>query len=134
MNFTDVNYFAILVASLSSFMLGAVWYSKILFKNAWLENSGLTEQDLQLADPRLIFAGSFLLTFIASLVLALFLGQEAGIGESLGTGFAIGLFWVCSSLGLSYIFEQRPLKLFLINGSYYVMQFSLIGLILGLWP
>ncbi|MBQ4799084.1 DUF1761 domain-containing protein [Pseudoalteromonas sp. MMG006] len=134
MNFTDVNYFAILVASLSSFMLGAVWYSKILFKNAWLENSGLTEQDLQLADPRLIFAGSFLLTFIASLVLALFLGQEAGIGESLGTGFAIGLFWVCSSLGLSYIFEQRPLKLFLINGSYYVMQFSLMGLILGLWP
>ncbi|MBQ4857645.1 DUF1761 domain-containing protein [Pseudoalteromonas sp. MMG007] len=134
MNFTDVNYFAILVASLSSFMLGAVWYSKILFKNAWLENSGLTEQDLQLADPRLIFAGSFLLTFTASLVLALFLGQEAGIGESLGTGFAIGLFWVCSSLGLSYIFEQRPLKLFLINGSYYVMQFSLMGLILGLWP
>ncbi|MBE0384600.1 hypothetical protein PC2016_3394 [Pseudoalteromonas carrageenovora] len=134
MNFTEVNYFAILVASLSSFMLRGVWYSKVLFKNAWLESIGLTDLDLQSADPKLIFVGSFLLAFIAALVLALFLGKEAGIGESLGTSFAIGLFWVCSSLGLSYIFEQRPLKLFLINGSYHVLQFSLMGLILGLWP
>ena len=134
MNFTDVNYFAVLVASLSAFMLGGVWYSKLLFREGWLESIGLTNLDLQSADPKLIFGGSFILAFIAAFVLALFLGRETNVGESLGTGFAIGLFWVCSSLGLSYIFEQRPLKLFLINGSYHVLQFSLMGLILGLWP
>ncbi|GAB0109034.1 DUF1761 domain-containing protein [Pseudoalteromonas distincta] len=134
MNFTDVNYFAIFIAALSSFMLGGIWYSKVLFKNAWLESIGLTDLDLQSANPKLIFGGSFFLSFIAALFLSLFLGQEVGVGESIGTSFAIGLFWVSSSLGLSYIFEQRPLKLFLINSSYHVLQFSLMGLILGMWP
>ena len=55
MNLLDVDYFAILVAALSSFMLGGIWYSKALFKNAWLESIGLTDLDLQSANPKLIF-------------------------------------------------------------------------------
>ncbi|GAA61349.1 hypothetical protein P20652_3226 [Pseudoalteromonas sp. BSi20652] len=134
MNLSDVDYFAILVAALSSFMLGGVWYSKVLFKNAWLESIGLTEQDLQSANPKLIFGGSLFLVFVAALMLSLFLGKNSDIGEGIGTGFVIGLFWVSSSLGLSYIFEQRPVKLFLINGGYHILQFSLMGLILAMWP
>jgi hypothetical protein len=134
MNLLDVDYFAILVAALSSFMLGGVWYSKALFKNAWLESIGLTDLDLQSANPKLIFGGSFFFVFIAALMLSLFLGKDASLGESIGAGFIIGFFWIGSSLGLTYIFEQRPLKLFLINGGYHILQFSLMGLILGLWP
>ncbi|GAA68959.1 hypothetical protein P20429_3089 [Pseudoalteromonas sp. BSi20429] len=40
-------------------MLGGIWYSKALFKNAWLESIGLTDLDLQSANPKLIFGGSF---------------------------------------------------------------------------
>ena len=134
MNLLDVDYFAILVAALSSFMLGGIWYSKALFKNAWLESIGLTDLDLQSANPKLIFGGSFFLVFIAALMLSLFLGKDASLVECVGTGFVIGFFWISSSLGLSYIFEQRPLRLFLINGSYCILQFSLMGLILGIWP
>lgn len=134
MTFTDINFFAVLVAALSSFMLGGIWYSKALFKNAWLESIGLTELDLHSAKPTLIFGVSFFLAIVSACVLSLFLGKEAGIGEGAFTGFAIGLFWVGSSLGLSYIFEQRPIKLFLINGGYHTLQFSLMGLIIGVWP
>lgn len=134
MNSLDVNYFAILVAALSSFMLGGVWYSKALFKNAWLESIGLTDQDLQSANPKLIFCGSFSLVFTAAFMMSLFLGKNASLGESISTGFVIGFFWISSALGISYIFEQRPLKLFLINGGYHILQFSLMGLILGIWP
>lgn len=134
MNFSDVDYFAVLIAALSCFMLGGIWYSNRMFKQAWLESCGLTELDLQSADPKLIFGGSFLLSFIATFLLALFLGENPNVGESVGTGFIIGVFWVSSSLGLSYIFEQRPMKLFLINGSFHILQFSLMGLILGIWP
>jgi len=44
------------------------------------------------------------------------------------------LFWVGSSLGLSYIYEQRPIKLFIINAGYYTLQFTLMGFIIGVWP
>lgn len=134
MNFSDINYFAILVAALSSFMLGDIWYSRIMFKQAWLESCGLTELDLQSANPKWIFGGSFACVFSAAFILCLFLGNDAGVAQSIGTGFAIGLFLVSSSLGLSYIYEQRPAKLFLINSGFSILQFSLMGFILGVWP
>jgi hypothetical protein len=134
MNFSDINFFAILVAALSSFMLRGIWYSKVMFKQAWLESCGLTELDLQTANPKWIFGGSFFFVLITALMLSLFLGRSAAIGESVGAGLIISLFWVSSSFGLSYIFEQRPVNLFLINSSFYVLQFSLMGLILGIWP
>jgi len=134
MVFFDVDYFAVLVAALSSFMLGGIWYSKYLFKQAWMEACGLTELDLKSANPRWIFIGSFLFVFVAAFALAVFLGKDASIGQSVTTSFAIGLCWISGSLGLSCIFEQRPVKLFLINSSYYLLQFSLMGLILSVWP
>jgi len=89
---------------------------------------------LQSANKKRVCFGTFLFSFLAAFVLSIFLGNESSLGLSVGTGFAIGLFWVSSSLGLSYLYEQRPVKLFLINSGYYVSQFSLMGLILGGWP
>ncbi|WP_024610934.1 DUF1761 domain-containing protein [Pseudoalteromonas sp. TB64] len=133
MNFNDVDYFAILIAALSSFMLRGVWYSKVMFKQAWLESCGLTELDLQSANPNWIFVGSFIFALISAFTLSLFLGADISTGEGVFTGFAIGLFWVSSSLGLNCIFEQRPAKLFLINSGYHILQFSIMGLVLELW-
>jgi len=133
MIFNDVDYFAILIAALSSFMLRGVWYSKVMFKQAWLESCGLTELDLQSANPKWIFVGSFIFALISAFTLSLFLGADVSAGEGIFTGFSIGLFWVSSSLGLNYIFEQRPAKLFLINSGYHILQFSIMGLVLELW-
>ena len=49
-----------------------------------------------------------------------------------GAGFAAGLCWVAAALGIDYLFERRPLSLWLINGGYHMLQFTLFGLILGL--
>ena len=134
MNFSDINFISILVAALSSFTLSNVWYSNMLFRQAWLESCGLTELDFQGASKNKAFVGTFLFSFVSAFLLSIFLGNDSDIGLSVVTGFSIGLFWVSSSLGLSYIYEQRPVKLFLINSGYYVSQFSLMGLILGGWP
>ena len=48
-------------------------------------------------------------------------------------GLCAGLCWVAASYGISYLFEMRPLSLWLINGGYHTLQFTLIGLILGAW-
>ena len=42
------------------------------------------------------------------------------------------LCWVAASYGINYLFERRPLRLWLINGGYHVLQFTAFGLILGL--
>jgi len=82
----------------------------------------------------LIFGLSFVLSFIAAFVFALFLGPRPPLALGLGAGFSAGLCWVAASFGINYLFERRSLKLFLINGGYHTLQFTVIGLILALWP
>lgn len=128
-----VDWIAVTVAALSAFMLGGIWYSPLLFQKSWMEECGLTELDLSRSDPRVTFGGSLILTFIASLMLSVVLGPEPQFGQSILTGLVIGLSWVASSFGVSYLFEQRSLKLFLINGGYHIMQFVTMGTVFGIF-
>lgn len=133
MNFADFNFIAVLIAALATFILGGVWYSPLMFKNAWLDGCGLTDIDLQNAAMGKVFTIAFILSFLAAFIFALFLGPRPELGFAVGAGFAAGLGWVATSFGISYVFEQRPLKLFLVNAGYHTVQFTLMGLILGLW-
>ena len=134
MDFSQLNFFAVFLAALASFLLGAVWYSPWFFKRIWMESCGLTELDLQQINHVMVFGGSFVLCLLIALSLSLFIGSNVNVGVAVGTGFIIGLCWVSCALGIGYIFEQRPLKLFLVNAGYSNLQFSLTGLVLGLWP
>ena len=64
MQLAELNYWAILLAALSSFMLGGLWYSPVLFGKVWLEGCGLTDLDLQNSDPKLIYGLAFILSLI----------------------------------------------------------------------
>ncbi|WMN62231.1 DUF1761 domain-containing protein (plasmid) [Pseudoalteromonas xiamenensis] len=128
-----LNWFAVFVAAGSSFLLGGIWYSPWLFQRAWMEECGLTELDLKQSDAKKTFGGSFLLTLLASVMLGIVLGPEPQLGKSVLTGLIIGVCWVASSFGVSYLFEQRSRKLFLINGGYHVFQFITMGLVIGLF-
>jgi hypothetical protein len=51
--------------------------------------------------------------------------------EGLHTGLLIGIFWVASAYGVTYLFEQRSLRLWLINAGYYVVLYAAMGSIIG---
>ena len=53
--------------------------------------------------------------------------------EATAYGFCAGLCWVAASFGINYLFERKSFGLFLVNGGYHTVQFTLFGLILGLW-
>jgi hypothetical protein len=130
----EFNLWAVLVAALASFLLGGLWYSPLLFAKVWQREAGLTDEQLRSANMGMIFGLAFLLCVIASFVFALFLGPRPPLALGLGAGFSAGLCWVSASFGVNYLFERRSFKLFLINGGYHTLQFTLIGLILALWP
>ncbi|NJO12448.1 MAG: DUF1761 domain-containing protein [Gammaproteobacteria bacterium] len=129
----EINYWAVLAAAVSSFMLGGLWYAPPLFGRIWQREAGVSDQQLATGNPAKIFGGAFVLSLIASFVFALFLGPRPALMFALGAGFSAGLFWVAASFGVNYLFERRSLKLFFINGGYHTLQFTLIGLVLGLW-
>lgn len=131
--FETMNVWAVLAAGLSSLVLGGVWYSPALFARAWMRESGITEEKARAANPAKTLGITFVLSLIGAAVFAMFLGPRPEPAVAAAAGFAAGLCWVAGSFGINYLFEQRSLKLFLINGGYHTLQYTLIGLILGLW-
>lgn len=121
-----------LAAAFSAFLLGGLWYSPALFGRAWQRGAGLTDEQLKGGNPGKIYGGAFVLSLVAAATFAMFLGKLPA-GEATAYGFCAGLTWVAASFGINYLFERRPLSLWLVNGGYHTLQFTLYGLILGLW-
>ena len=80
-----------------------------------------------------IFAGAFLLEYVMAYNLAAFLGPNASLAFGLRAGVAAGLGWVALAFGVTYLFERRSWRLFLINAGYHAVAFTLMGAILGAW-
>lgn len=127
----DVNLLAVLACAASSLVIGALWYSPALFAKSWQRLAGLSDEQLAEGNAK-IFGLAFVLSFIAAYVFAVFLGPDMGLGPSIAAGASAGLCWVAASFAINYLFERRPLKLWLINGGYHTLQFTAFGLILGL--
>jgi hypothetical protein len=125
----QVNYLAVLLAALSAFLLGGLWYS-LLFARPWAALTGQSEEKLKSGNPALVFGGAFLLTLIAAYVLAMFVGGT-GLKFSTLAGLSVSLCWVATTLGINYLFERRPFGLWLINGGYVTLQFTAMGTIIG---
>lgn len=132
MDLSTLNYFAVLVAALSSFVIGGLWYSPFLFGKAWMAEHGFKDDDLQGGTGK-TFGISFLLSLVIAFNLAAFLGPDATISWGLTAGALAGIGWVATAIGITYLFERRSMRLFLINAGYHAVAFTIMGGILGLW-
>ena len=127
----DINWLATLVAALSAFVLGGIWYGP-LFKQAWCREAGV-DPNAAPKHPARVFGGAFVLALVAAIAFAWLLGPAPSLHLGLHHGLLVGACFVATSFGINYGFAQRSLKLWLIDGGYHTLQFLLYGLILGLW-
>ena len=100
----------LLAALVAAFVLGGIWYSKALFGEVWMREIGLTEDAVNSANMTRTFGGTIVLEGLAAIALAAFLGRDATWIEGLHTGLWIGLFWISTAYGITYLFEQRSLR------------------------
>ena len=128
----QVNLIAVLVCGVASLLLGGLWYSPVLFGRVWQRAAHLGDEQAKSGNMAMIFGLAFLLSLIAAYVFGMFLGTSMPLAGAVGAGFAAGLCWVAASFGINYLFERRPFALWLVNGGYHTVQFTLFGLILGL--
>jgi len=128
----NINWLSVLIAAISSFLLGGIWYGP-LFGKAWMVETGFNEEDLKKRDLRKTFGFSLVLAFIAALVLEMFIGAEADSTFGAMAGLLAGIGWVSTMLGILYLFEMKSLKAYFINAGYCVVTLTVMGLILGAW-
>jgi hypothetical protein len=129
----QINVLAVLTATVTAFIIGGIWYSPMLFGRPWQSLAGLSDEDVRSGQGR-IFGGAFVLMLIAALVLAPFIGPDAPAVFGAAAGFAVGLGWVATALGVVYLFSRQPLRLWLIDAGYQVVSFTAMGAVIGAWP
>ena len=132
MMFDGINWLAVLLAALSAVLLGAFWYG-ILFRNAWRRENGIDPDAPPKVHAGKVFGAAFLAALIAAAAFAIILRPDPPLFIALHAGFLTGLAYVAMSFGINYSFAGRSFKLWLIDGGYHTLQFTLYGLILGLW-
>jgi len=133
MDVSQINFLAVLVAAVSSFLIGGLWYSPMLFANVWMKEANITEESVKQANMVKIFGISFILSLIICFNLAAFLGPDSDLIWGITAGALAGIGWVAASFGIVYLFERKSMKLFLINAGYLAVSFIVAGAIIGAW-
>ncbi|MEL6253861.1 MAG: DUF1761 domain-containing protein [Bacteroidota bacterium] len=137
MDLSGINLGEIIVAALSTFIIGFLWYGDFLFGKRWRGLSGISEEKAQSGHMLLIFGGSFVLNLIIAAALSIFTEVAMMLGTSaLYAGimaFLLCFVFVATSFGVNYLFAQKPLKLYLIDVGYMLVSFFIMGLIVGAW-
>jgi hypothetical protein len=130
----EINYLAAVAAAISTFVIGGLWYSPLLFHRAWARANGFTEADLAKGGTGKIFGIAFALALVMSFNLAAFLGSpDTTAAWGATAGALTGLGWVAPAIATVALFERRSLAYIAINGGYFAMAFTVMGLIIGAW-
>jgi len=133
MNPSLINWLAVIVAGLSAFIVGGIWYSRPLFGNAWMVDSNLTEEQIKQGNKGKIFGFTLVFSLIMAVNLAMFLA-DAKTNASWGAtaGFLAGV-WTFCAIAIHSLFELKSWRHIFINGGYSIVSLTLMGLIIGAW-
>jgi len=133
-----VSPWPVLIAAVSTMIVGFIWYSPLLFAKPWTVLMGYDPSDKAKMDEMRKGAGKLYgLAFLASLVSAFVLAKIIAITTvnsaiyGVKIGFAVWLGFVTTVQLTDMLFGRRPAKLYLINTGYQLTCFLVMGAILA---
>jgi hypothetical protein len=133
-----INWLAVLVSAVAIFILGGLWYSKLLFARPWVRLMGKTDEELKASTSGpapLMFLGAFVCGLLISIVLAMLLHHFGPHGVFFGMHLG-ALCWLGFAAPTSFanaIFSGKPKMLWLIDSGYNLVSFLMAGAILEAW-
>ena len=137
MAYPFINVWAVLAGTLVLWMLGAVWYSPVLFGKIWQKEVEFKEEAIKKSNVAVVFGLSFLLMLFMVWALNFVINSHKAEDVSMFSGFHygvfIGFFFSMLTMGVNYLYQRRSLKLWLIDGFYMVIGLGIAGMILGGW-
>lgn len=131
----EVNFLAVVLAMLSSMVVGFIWYARPVFGNTWMKLAKVRGDGSSVFKPIAI-------TALASLVTAYVLAhvtylsnqffQNSFLNDALMTAFWMWLGFTAARFVTHDAFESRPYKLTLLNIGNELVTFMAMGLVIGL--
>ena len=120
----DINWLGVLAATLAYFVLGALWYSPMLFGNRWMKSAGMPEPAAGEGPGPAIYLMPLISSLLASVALAMIARamNASGAGDGLQLGLVVGVGFVVSLMLTTATFEAQkpePWVWFVLTGGYH---------------
>lgn len=136
----EVNYLAVLLAALSTMVVGSIWYApKTMTGKRWMKLTGhKMDPNFPASKMAVMYIGAFVASFLTAFVLAhvSFLSNKffgnSFLQDSITTGFWLWLGFVIARMYVHDSFEGRPGKLTLLNAAHELLTIEIMALIIGL--
>lgn len=141
MDFSAINWLAVLACVVVSMISGSLWYNPKTFFETWWKGIGKTEADRPgMKSP---MAMTWVLTVLASLVQAVFMalmvnamGKLSGGATALSgmlTGLVLWVGFIAPTYLVNKLFAGHGFKVWAIEVGNHLVNFVLFGAILGAW-
>ena len=115
----SINWWAILVAVVSNFVIAGVWYSPTLFMKPYLTMSGVGKPEFDAGLRKALIGDLFSFLAMAFVLIHVIRYSAANdLGHGLLVTFWTWLGFVAAVLLGSVTYEHRPFKYFAINARY----------------
>lgn len=150
----EINFLALVLAALSTLVVGFIWYHPKVLGTIWMKESGTSMEKMQGTNMIAIFAMSLLYAFFISFMLQFLVIHQFGVfgtvegnvndpqyiefmkahGTAFRTfkhgalhGFITGLLFALPVIGVGALYERRSWKYVLIAGGYWVVTCMIMG-------
>ncbi|RYF98189.1 MAG: DUF1761 domain-containing protein [Chitinophagaceae bacterium] len=158
----EPNFLALLVAALSTVVIGAIWYNPNVFGTVWMRESRLTEADLKSGNMIKIISLSIIFAFFMAFILQFMVIHQYGVFGLIGGdpskalpsyanfmadygthyrtfkhgmlhGAMMGGLFALPLIGINGLFERKSWKYIIINGGYFIVSLTIMGGIICAW-
>ncbi|MEM7421944.1 MAG: DUF1761 domain-containing protein [Pseudomonadota bacterium] len=132
----NINYIAVAIATITSYLLGFTWYHWAVFGEAWANALGITKEQADNTDG---LGGAFVMSLISGLTKALCIAlliaatKISGVLNGALFGAVVAAVFIFTSLGYYNGFARTSSKLTLINSTHSIVELALIGAIIGIF-
>lgn len=130
----EVSFWAILAAGIASVLIGWVWYHPSVFGTAWMRMSNITPEMAERGRKRMPLVA--ILGLCASMVIAYvmtYFGMAWGVFDVI-SAIELGLWswigFVAPTMLGSVLWEQKPMRLYIINAAYWLIALIVMAIIL----
>jgi hypothetical protein len=138
----SLNYFAVVLAAVASFIFGALWYG--VLSRPWISARGLSAEDLSKAKAAMgTIPLPYIVAFVAELIMAWMLAgvllhlEHGGLALTIrNTLISAAFLWfgfVATTLTVNHAFQGAKPSLTLIDGGHWLGVLLVQGAVLGAW-
>ena len=152
----EINFLSLILAALSTLVIGFVWYHPKVFGTIWMKESGTTQEKMKGGNILSLLGVSLVYAFFIALILQFLVIHQFGASSMTGGdiskalpsyaafmkdygsayrtfkhgalhGFLAGLFMILPVIGTNALYERRSFKYTLIAGGFWIVCFICMG-------